>query len=114
MSGAKIDRANIYRLLQKHRRPLSARRLMILAQEEFAFEGNYGLLLSTLKTWAKQGKSVVLFEDGQANQQTYELIEVRHGIFKLRISQSIDSSHESEVLTHSRQLADKKTLKDHL
>ena len=84
MSGAKIDRENIYRLLKRHHRPLSARRIMSFAQEEFGFDGNYGLLLSTLKAWAVPNRLKINSEQKQVGEGQDDLIEVRHGIFTLR------------------------------
>ena len=74
MSGAKIDRDNIYRLLKRHHRPLSARRIMSFAQEEFGFNGNYGLLLSTLKTWAVPNHLKMSSEQNQVNGEQDDLI----------------------------------------
>ncbi len=94
MSGAQLDRGNIYQLLKRHHRPLSARRLMILAQEEFGFDGNYGQFLSTLKAWAKEipNQTAIKVHESPSMLLHDELIEVRSGVFALHPKQDHSES----------------------
>ena len=53
MSDKPLSRVDVITLLKRHHRPLSARRLLILAKQELDLKLNYGLILSTLRHWVK-------------------------------------------------------------
>ena len=99
MSGAHIDRAEIQDLLERHHRPLSARRLLVLSQQELGYEVNYGVMLTSLKKWAKSQEPL--------NHRT--IIEIRRGVFTLseapsleRPAQTFDEDQVSTVKVEKR------------
>ena len=82
-SGVQVNREVIHRLLRRQHRPLSARRLFMLSQQEFDFEGNYGEVLSSLKRWVKNDSSF----EGE------KLIEVRRGVFGIKTTENVNLNH---------------------
>ena len=92
MSDQSLSRGDVITLLKRHHRPLSARRLLMLVNQELGMNLNYGLMLSTLRQWVR------LDADAQGDQ----MIELRKGVFGLRrAAQVVDEPSYSS--THGGQ-----------
>ena len=97
MSGEPLRRGDVVNLLQRHHRPLSARRLMILiAQGQEEASVNYGVMLSTLRQWARDDT-----KRQREESLNDRIVEVRRGVFSVQRATD-EPSQQSDVASESR------------
>lgn len=85
MSDPFISREVIAGLMKQHHRPLSARRLLMLFNQDGEAELNYGEMLVFLRKWARE-------EDLDESERGPQIREIRRGVFALGAVEVSDRS----------------------
>ena len=93
MSDVAINRDEVVYLLRRHHRPLSARRLLMLINQEYRRNLNYGQILSALRRWSKHDRQ---------QDTSSPLVELRKGVFAL-IEQEMPDAQELTSAVHRDQ-----------